>query len=79
VQDTQRQTVIPAEFCPPQYSAFEFTYQPLDLFTASSLPFRPMNNLRITYKDAYRVVVPGRSMRVRNTGPHPLLLQTLQF
>jgi hypothetical protein len=38
LQDAQRQTVMPAEFSQPQSTRFEFTHQPLDLFTASSLP-----------------------------------------
>jgi hypothetical protein len=38
LQDAQGQTVTSAECCRPQSALFEFTHQPLDLLTASSLP-----------------------------------------
>jgi hypothetical protein len=31
LQDAQRQSVIPAEFCRQQSAPFEITHQPLDL------------------------------------------------
>jgi hypothetical protein len=40
LQGAQRQTVIPAKLVLPQSACLEFRHQPLDLFTASSLPLR---------------------------------------
>ena len=40
LQDAQGHAVTSAECCRPQSALFEFTHQPLDLCTASSLPVR---------------------------------------
>ena len=40
LQDAQGHAVTSAECCRPQSALFEFTHQPLDLFTVSSFPVR---------------------------------------
>jgi hypothetical protein len=40
LQSAQRQIVIPAEFGRWRSARFEFNHQPLDFFTASSLPLQ---------------------------------------